>query len=202
VLGMAFENMRAVKFYGIENIVEQNTSKVRDEEGQRLTNIYIIDSLLHACFRFTPLFMILAVVLLLINFEGKFDTAMMFTVMLLLDIMLGPLQHLPHCMRGYFNASQSYKKIVRLLAFDESNVLALSETECKPELAIELKFEEARWYSGKKKDTEFKLSNVDLSMKKGEFSIVFGRIGQGKTSLLHALLNEIDTNQATLVRNV
>jgi ABC-type proline/glycine betaine transport system ATPase subunit len=35
------------------------------------------------------------------------------------------------------------------------------------------------------------LKNIDLRVKKGEFIIVIGKIGSGKSSLLHALLNEM-----------
>jgi ATP-binding cassette, subfamily C (CFTR/MRP), member 1 len=35
------------------------------------------------------------------------------------------------------------------------------------------------------------LKSIDLEVKKGEFMIIIGKIGSGKSSLLHAILNEM-----------
>jgi len=35
------------------------------------------------------------------------------------------------------------------------------------------------------------LKDIDLQIKRGEFIIIIGKIGAGKTSLLHAMLNEM-----------
>jgi ABC-type branched-subunit amino acid transport system ATPase component len=35
------------------------------------------------------------------------------------------------------------------------------------------------------------LKEIDLEVKKGEFVIIIGKIGAGKTSLLQAILNEM-----------
>jgi len=35
------------------------------------------------------------------------------------------------------------------------------------------------------------LKDINLEVKKGEFIIIIGKIGSGKSSLLHAILNEM-----------
>lgn len=81
-------------------------------------------------------------------------------------------------------ANKSVERIGNFLQLEEISPKNVGERS--PDLAVSIKNGNFKW------DDTICLKNIDLTIKKGQFVAIIGKVGSGKSSLLHAILGEIE----------
>jgi ABC-type multidrug transport system ATPase subunit len=93
------------------------------------------------------------------------------------------------------NTEVSLKEIEKFLGSEQMDISYIKKGRAKDsDIAIQIKDGNFYWGSAKEEIVEQRdchLSNINLSVRKGEFVALIGQFGSGKTSLINALLGEM-----------
>ncbi|KAM7505799.1 hypothetical protein LguiB_004703 [Lonicera macranthoides] len=179
--------MDTVKYYAWENSFE---SKVQDIRKEELT-WFRKAQLLGACNSF--ILNSIPVVVIVISFGmftllgGDLTPATAFTSLSLYAVIRYPLYVLPNIITQVVNANVSLKRLEELLLAEERTLLPNPPLEPGfPAISIKNGF--FSWESKPEKPT---LSNINLDIPNGSLVAIVGSTGEGKTSLISAMLGEL-----------
>eukprot|EP00644_Phytophthora_capsici_P009579 jgi/Phyca11/6695/fgenesh1_pm.PHYCAscaffold_13_\ len=120
---------------------------------------------------------------------NELTAAKVFTAIALFNALRDPLRDLPTVIQMFIQAKISIDRFSDYLSLDEftpTNVVR--EDPAQPDNVV-MAIQDGSF--GWTKDTPL-LSNVNLTVKKGDLVIVHGSVGSGKSSLCSALLGEMD----------
>ena len=135
-------------------------------------------------------------------------------------MLIGPLNSFPWVINGLVQAYVSIKRVQRYLNLANLNWLEyysfneLENSSSQPETIIELRNASFSWKSNAQRNEAEEadqslleaaespvLRDLNISVKRGQFIGVIGKVGAGKSSLLHAILAEIEKlNDSSRVR--
>ncbi|KAG1695175.1 hypothetical protein DVH05_020816 [Phytophthora capsici] len=121
--------------------------------------------------------------------EKSLTAAKVFTAIALFNALRDPLRDLPSVIQTCIQAKVSLDRFSEYLSLDEftpTNVIR--DDPAQPDDVV-MAIQDGSF--GWTKDTPL-LSNVNLTVKKGDLVIVHGSVGSGKSSLCSALLGEMD----------
>ncbi|KAK3198556.1 hypothetical protein Dsin_021971 [Dipteronia sinensis] len=179
--------MDTVKCYAWENSFQSKVQTVRNDELSWFRKA----SLLGACNGFV--LNSLPVVVTVVSFGlftllgGNLTPARAFTSLSLFAVLRFPLFMLPNIITQVVNANVSLKRLEDLFLAEERVLLPNPPPD--PELpAISIKNGNFSWDPKAERPT---LSNINLDIPVGSLVAVVGSTGEGKTSLISAMLGEI-----------
>ncbi|XP_022879360.1 ABC transporter C family member 2-like isoform X2 [Olea europaea var. sylvestris] len=179
--------MDIVKCYAWENSFRTKVQVVRDDElswyrkAQLLgaTNSFVLNSI--------PVLVIVISFGTFTLLGGDLTAARAFTSLSLFAVLRFPLFMLPNIITQVVNANVSLKRLEELLLSEER--VLLPNPPIEPGLpAISIKNGYFSWESKEEKPT---LSNVNLDIPIGSLVAIVGGTGEGKTSLISAMLGEL-----------
>nr|AIU41637.1 ABC transporter family protein [Hevea brasiliensis] len=179
--------MDAVKCYAWENSFQAKVQTVRDDELSWFRKA----SLLGACNGF--ILNSIPVVVTVISFGmftllgGDLTPARAFTSLSLFAVLRFPLFMLPNIITQVVNANVSLKRLEELLLAEERILLPNPPLETG-QPAISIKNGYFSWDSKAERPT---LSNVNVDIPIGSLVAIVGSTGEGKTSLISAMLGEL-----------
>ncbi|KAK9767152.1 hypothetical protein K7432_003275 [Basidiobolus ranarum] len=140
---------------------------------------------------------------------------LVFVSLSLFNLLQFPLTMLPHVISALVEASVAFGRLYKFLSSEELDNEAvqrlsysrdtrlgtvdedsanLDDEQARRKPMIQIRHGTFRW---EKDSPAATLSNVDLSCKKGELLAIVGRVGSGKSSLVSALLGEMDKSPAS-----
>ncbi|MBA0562307.1 hypothetical protein Golob_007362, partial [Gossypium lobatum] len=179
--------MDTVKCYAWENSFQSKVQNVRDDELSWFRKA----SLLGACNGF--MLNSIPVVVTVVSFGlftllgGDLTPARAFTSLSLFSVLRFPLFMLPNVITQVVNANVSLKRLEELFLTEER--VLLPNPPLDPELpAIQIRDGFFSWDSKAERPT---LSNINLDIPVGSLVAVVGSTGEGKTSLISAMLGEL-----------
>ncbi|KAH7568510.1 hypothetical protein JRO89_XS06G0008700 [Xanthoceras sorbifolium] len=179
--------MDTVKCYAWENSFQSKVQSVRNDELSWFRKA----SLLGACNGF--ILNSIPVVVTVISFGvftllgGNLTPARAFTSLSLFAVLRFPLFMLPNIITQVVNANVSLKRLEEMFLAEER--VLLPNPPLDPELpAITIKNGNFSWDPKAERPT---LSNINLDIPVGSLVAVVGSTGEGKTSLISAMLGEI-----------
>ncbi|KAL7212544.1 hypothetical protein ACSBR2_015274 [Camellia fascicularis] len=179
--------MDTVKCYAWENSFQSKVQSVRTDELAWFRKA----QLLAACNSF--ILNSIPVIVIVISFGmftllgGDLTPARAFTSLSLFAVLRFPLFMLPNIITQVVNANVSLKRLEELLLAEER--ILLPNPPIEPGLpAISIKDGYFSWDSKAEKPT---LSNINLDIAMGSLVAVVGSTGEGKTSLVSAMLGEL-----------
>ncbi|MCL7032709.1 hypothetical protein MKW94_014411, partial [Papaver nudicaule] len=179
--------MDTVKCYAWEGSFQSKIQSVRDDELSWFRKA----QLLSACNMF--ILNSIPVVVTVISFGmftllgGDLTPARAFTSLSLFAVLRFPLFMLPNLITQVVNANVSLKRLEELFLAEER--LLLPNPPLEPSLsAISIKNGTFSWDSKAEKPT---LSNINIEIPVGSLVAVVGSTGEGKTSLISAMLGEL-----------
>ncbi|KAK1381982.1 ABC-type xenobiotic transporter [Heracleum sosnowskyi] len=186
--------MDTVKCYAWESSFQSKVQNVRGEElawfwkAQLLgaCNMFILNSI--------PVIVIVVSFGLFSLLGGDLTPAKAFTSLSLFAVLRFPLFMLPNIITQAVNANVSLKRLEELLLAEER--ILLPNPPLEPGLpAVSIKNGLFSWES---KSEEVTLSDINLDIPQGSLVAIVGSTGEGKTSLVSAMLGELppvgDTN--------
>lgn len=204
--------MKIVKFNGWEKIMNDQIKKVREEEGRLLFKSFAYFNISQAIGAIIPTALSLGVFITYELYYGKkLEVAQIYELIALFNATLAPIRYF---IMGYLGRSEAIASAKRIGELTEVEPIQSLEDDPQFEtgdVSISrgcFNWEDPKYYKmfeGKKMSEEMKntyiLKNIDVSIKKGEFIAVVGKVGAGKSSLLLAMMNEMVKHRGQVRKN-
>ncbi|CAG5986479.1 unnamed protein product [Menidia menidia] len=190
--------IKILKFYSWEEAFLRRVNNLRDGELKALKTSQILHSVSLASFNSSSFLIALSVftVYVLIDNQNVLDAQKIFVSVTLINILKTPLSQLPFAMSTTMQAAVSLRRLGRFLAQDElktNNVERLPHDSDGDSLVVE------GGYFSWSEATHPCLQRIDLRVKAGSLVAVVGHVGSGKSSLLSAILGEMDRRSGSVL---
>ncbi|XP_075974899.1 multidrug resistance-associated protein 1-like isoform X2 [Anticarsia gemmatalis] len=182
--------IKVLKMYGWEPSFQDHVLKIRNKEMQELKKMAYYNSASSFIWFSTPLLvsMMSFACFVLVNDKEVLDSQRVFVALSLFNILRFPMSMLPHVLS---NVVQTYVSIKRLNKFLNSDQLDSSVINHNPDESDQIVVEEGT-FSWEDDDAEPLLQNINMHIPRGSLVAVVGAVGSGKSSLLAALLGEMN----------
>lgn len=187
-----FLSIRIIKFFAWEDNFFNDIMKIRHEEIRYLklrSLIWGLQSLIW--FTIPTLITVISFYCYTVIEKKPLTAPIAFTSLSLFTLLRSPLDQLADMTAIVIQSKVSLDRVSEFLEEDETakyEQLAHERTESSPEIG----FENASfaWNAASTKD--FRLRDLNVSFKPGMLNVIIGPTGSGKTSLLLALLGEME----------
>ncbi|KAG0375275.1 hypothetical protein BGX24_009328 [Mortierella sp. AD032] len=213
------QGIRMIKFFAWEKKIHKKIMDVRDQELRRFIRLYIINTFFTLLWFTSPILVTVMSFTSYTKLEHKqLSSSVAFTSMAIFFILRGPLNILPGSITDLLETIVSMRRIERFLNEGEIWKYSDAAKEVTPESIVQsptsfsqsvqvanaIGFTNAtfKWHTKATSNTSsdnlapsqgaFMLKNLTLSFPIGKLSLICGSTGSGKTSLLMALLREMD----------
>ncbi|KAI9172997.1 hypothetical protein H9P43_007128 [Blastocladiella emersonii ATCC 22665] len=211
LLNEVISGMKTVKLYGLEDYFKRKLVALRDTEQAALRRLWQALSVVIGVSNSTHIlvFLLTFVSYALIGPADKPLTPQrMFVSMSYLNLLLLPLNNIFNVIGAAGTAFVSYRRIGQFLAVGEIDPAAVDRSEGDNEslFAVQITDGHFQWERAAKKDDDettaddneqvdtpaaFELKGINFTLARGKLTAVVGRVGQGKSALLHAILGEM-----------
>eukprot|EP00250_Pteridium_aquilinum_P005352 c15461_g1_i1 orf=573-5420(+) len=189
-IGLMYETLGAmdiVKCYAWENSFQTKVLDVRNDELSWFRKAQLLAAVNSFFLNSIPVFVTVIAFGVYSLFEGTLTPAKAFTALSLFSVLRFPLYMFPNLITQVVNANVSLKRLQDLLLAEERELGP--NPPIVPEFpAISIKDGTFSW--DRKAETPT-LSNINLEVPVGRLVAVVGATGQGKTSLVSAILGEL-----------
>lgn len=191
-----FGSIQIVKLNAWENQFIDKIMKLRVHELSAVARLLYLGALSIFVLWASPLFVSMTSFAVYAIVMGQTLTAAkVFTAMALFNALRDPLRDLPNVISQCIQAKVSLDRMqdfLTLQEYDSTNVIR-DGSAYPADVAIDVKNGSFGWT----KDTPL-LKNISITAKKGDFIVVHGVVGSGKSSLCSALLGEMDKISGTV----
>lgn len=174
--------MRVIKLYCWENSFIQKVSGLRQREVQELSSLAKDSALVSILFASTPLFVGFATFSMHLLTGKTLKAEDVFGSLAFFGILRPVMAQLPMVLSGLIDAKISLRRISNFLFNQE--IPSRSSSGLKPG-EIKIVSGSVSWGN-----SDHALHLPDLHIQPGELILVMGSVGSGKSTFLHALLNE------------
>uniref|UniRef100_A0A673GWW1 ABC-type glutathione-S-conjugate transporter n=1 Tax=Sinocyclocheilus rhinocerous TaxID=307959 RepID=A0A673GWW1_9TELE len=172
--------IKILKFYAWENAFRERVLGYREKELNALKKSQILYSISIASFNSSTFLIAFAMfgVYVLIDEKHVLDAQKVFVSMALINILKAPLSQLPFAMSTTMQAVVSLKRLGKFLCQDE---LKLDSVERAP------------YHPGEYDNLAMvNFCRINVKVQRGSLVAVVGHVGSGKSSLLSAMLGEME----------
>uniref|UniRef100_A0A7N0T3S0 ABC-type xenobiotic transporter n=1 Tax=Kalanchoe fedtschenkoi TaxID=63787 RepID=A0A7N0T3S0_KALFE len=179
--------MDTVKCYAWETSFQSKIQSVRNEELSWFRKSSMLGALNSFILNTIPVLVTVVSFGVFTLLGGDLTPARAFTSLSLFSVLRFPLFMLPNVITQVVNARVSVNRLEELLLAEER--VLLPNPPLEPGLpAISIKNGNFAWESKVERPT---LSNINLDIQAGSFVAIVGSTGEGKTSLISAMLGEL-----------
>ncbi|XP_069744034.1 ATP-binding cassette sub-family C member 10 isoform X2 [Narcine bancroftii] len=196
--------MRLIKFYTWEDHFIEKVDNYRKKELHHLRIIKYLDAVCVYMWAALPVVISFVTFVTYILMGHQLTAAKVFTVLALVGMLIMPLNNFPWVLNGMLQAKVSLDRIQQFLLLSDQNLRTYYRAG-RPEnlnLAVELHNATFSWTTNEtsgdlnNQETEhvgsLMLSNLNLTLKKGQLIGIVGKVGCGKSSLLAAIMGELN----------
>nr|XP_028966066.1 ABC transporter C family member 2-like [Malus domestica] len=190
--------MDTVKCYAWETSFQHRVQSIRNDELSRFRKAQLLSSFNSFILNSIPVFVTLTSFGVFTALGGELTPARAFTSLSLFAVLRFPLIMLPSLLSQIVNANVSLQRLEELFLTEER--ILVPNLPLEPGLpAISIKDGYFSWDSEAENPT---LSNINLDIPVGSLVAVVGGTGEGKTSLVSAMLGELPprTDASVVVR--
>ncbi|XP_016383055.1 multidrug resistance-associated protein 1-like isoform X2 [Sinocyclocheilus rhinocerous] len=183
--------IKILKFYAWENAFRERVLGYREKELNALKKSQILYSISIASFNSSTFLIAFAMfgVYVLIDEKHVLDAEKVFVSMALINILKAPLSQLPFAMSTTMQALVSLKRLGKFLCQDELKLDSVERTPYHPDVdGVVIDNGTFSW----SKDSTPCLRRIDVKVQRGSLVAVVGHVGSGKSSLLSAMLGEME----------
>lgn len=191
-LNETLQSIRIIKFFAWEDNFFEDIMNLRNQELQKLRRRCIMWVLSSTIWLLTPTLITVFSFYCYIMIEGKPLTApVAFTALSLFTLLRAPLDQLADMTALVIQSKVSLDRVGDFL--DEVETSKYDQLTAKPSAdSPSIGFENATFAWNKSDVNSFKLRDINVAFKEEKLNVIFGPTGSGKTSLLLALLGEMD----------
>ncbi|KAL6198463.1 hypothetical protein ACLB2K_028252 [Fragaria x ananassa] len=179
--------MDTVKCYAWETSFQQRVQSIRNDELSRFRKAQLLSALNSFILNSIPVVVTVTSFGVFTFLGGELTPARAFTSLSLFAVLRFPLNMLPNLLSQVVNANVSLQRLEELFLTEER--ILVPNLPLEPGLpAISIQDGHFSWNSKAEKPT---LSNINLDIRVGSLVAVVGGTGEGKTSLVSAMLGEL-----------
>ncbi|XP_066990041.1 multidrug resistance-associated protein 1-like [Macrobrachium rosenbergii] len=193
--------IKVLKLYAWEVAFGKRVELVRKEEIASLRRKAYLEAAVSFIWLTTPYLVALSTftTYLLISDKNVLDAQTVFVSISLYNIMQSPLQQLPSVLAQCIQAKVSLERLDQFFHASEVDCLAVQKDDSKT-YAVAVKGGNFTWDSGDCSDG-WRLKSIDLEIGHGQLVAVIGPVGAGKSSLISALLGDINKRSGSVIMN-
>uniref|UniRef100_A0A9J7XB22 ABC-type glutathione-S-conjugate transporter n=1 Tax=Cyprinus carpio carpio TaxID=630221 RepID=A0A9J7XB22_CYPCA len=183
--------IKILKFYAWENAFRERILGCREKELNALKKSQILYSISIASFNSSTFLIAFAMfgVYVLIDENHVLDAQKVFVSMALINILKAPLSQLPFAMSTTMQALVSLRRLGKFLCQDELKLGSVGRAPYHPDVdAVVIDNGSFIW----SKDSTPCLRGINVEVQRGSLVAVVGHVGSGKSSLLSAMLGEME----------
>ncbi|XP_059413452.1 multidrug resistance-associated protein 1 [Carassius carassius] len=183
--------IKILKFYAWENAFRERVIGYREKELNALKKSQILYSISIASFNSSTFLIAFAMfgVYVLIDEKHVLDAQKVFVSMALINILKAPLSQLPFAMSTTMQAVVSLKRLGKFLCQDELKLDSVDRAPYHPDIdGVVIDNGTFSW----SKDSTPCLRRINVKGQRGSLVAVVGHVGSGKSSLLSAMLGEME----------
>ncbi|XP_003198194.2 multidrug resistance-associated protein 1 isoform X1 [Danio rerio] len=183
--------IKILKFYAWEKAFRERVLGYREKELNALKKSQILYSVSIASFNSSTLLIAFAMfgVYVLIDDKHVLDAQKIFVSMALINILKAPLSQLPIAMSTTMQVVVSLKRLGTFLDQDELKLDSVQRVPYNPNIeSVVINNGTFSW----SKDSTPCLRRINVKVQRGSLVAVVGHVGSGKSSLLSAMLGEME----------
>ncbi|TSK14589.1 Canalicular multispecific organic anion transporter 2 [Bagarius yarrelli] len=182
--------MKVLKLYAWEPSFKEKVLQIRQKELNVLRKSSYLSALSVMAWTSAPFLVALTTFAVYVNVDKNnvLDAEKAFVSLSLFNILRFPLNMLPQVISSIMQASVSLKRIQEFLSHDELDRESVDRKPASSEYAVTVVNGKFSWA---KKDPPA-LQNINVMVPQGSVLAVVGHVGCGKTSLVSALLGEME----------
>ncbi|XP_042578206.1 multidrug resistance-associated protein 1-like isoform X2 [Cyprinus carpio] len=183
--------IKILKFYAWENAFRERILGCREKELNALKKSQILYSISIASFNSSTFLIAFAMfgVYVLIDENHVLDAQKVFVSMALINILKAPLSQLPFAMSTTMQALVSLRRLGKFLCQDELKLDSVERAPYHPDVdAVVIDNGSFIW----SKESTPCLRGINVEVQRGSLVAVVGHVGSGKSSLLSAMLGEME----------
>lgn len=184
----ALNNMRVIKFQAWEEHFENRISNFRGMEFKWLSKFTYLSTYNLITLGSIPALISALTFAVAVMSDASFTASSVFTILTILRILQEPIRTFPQALISITQGFVSLNRLDHFMASKELNLKCVEREEgCDGKTAVEVKDGVFSW----EEEGEVALKGVNFKIKKGELAAIVGTVGSGKSSLLAAVLGEL-----------
>ncbi|XP_028632028.1 canalicular multispecific organic anion transporter 1 [Grammomys surdaster] len=189
IMNEILSGIKILKYFAWEPSFKEQVNSIRKKELQNLLRFGQLQALLIFILHLTPILVsvITFSVYILVDSNNVLDAEKAFTSITLFNILRFPLSMLPMVISSILQASVSIERLEKYLGGDDLDTSAIRHV-CNFDKAVQFSDASFTW----DRDLEATIQNVNLDIKPGQLVAVVGSVGSGKSSLISAMLGEME----------
>ncbi|XP_044034331.1 ATP-binding cassette sub-family C member 3 isoform X5 [Siniperca chuatsi] len=182
--------IKVLKLYAWENSFKEKVLAIRQKELNVLRKTAYLGALSTMAWTSAPFLVALTTfaVYVTVDENNVLDAERAFVSLSLFNILRFPLNMLPQVISSIVQASVSLKRIQSFLSHDELDPNSVDRTSTATEFSVTVVNGKFTWA----KEDPPVLHNINVMVPQGSLLAVVGHVGCGKSSLISALLGEME----------
>ncbi|XP_043085931.1 ATP-binding cassette sub-family C member 3 isoform X2 [Puntigrus tetrazona] len=188
--------IKVLKLYAWEVSFKEKILQIRQKELNVLRKTAYLSALSTMAWTSAPFMVALTTFAVYVTADDKhvLDAEKAFVSLSLFNILRFPLNMLPQVISSIVQASVSLKRIQDFLSHDELDPESVDRRNNASEYAVSVVNGKFSWA----KQDQATLDNINVMVPQGSLLAVVGHVGCGKTSLVSALLGEMEKQEGQI----
>lgn len=193
--------IKVLKLYAWEVSFAAQVDSIRNSEIKVMKKIAFIQALLSFVFSTTPYFVTLVsfTTFVMVSEENTLDVQNTFVAIALINILNVPLTILPNTVAHCIQANVSMKRLGKYFNLANIDIDAIKEDK-EEDSAVAVYGGHFSW-GDLKNEEHWKLKDIDMTVADKSLVAVVGSVGAGKSSIVSALLGEMQKENGRVIVN-
>ncbi|GAB1302447.1 ATP-binding cassette sub-family C member 2 [Apodemus speciosus] len=189
IMNEILSGIKILKYFAWEPSFKEQVHDIRKKELKNLLRFGQLQAVLIFILHLTPILVsvITFSVYVLVDSNNVLDAEKAFTSITLFNILRFPLSMFPMVISSILQASVSVDRLERYLGGDDLDSSAIHHVS-NFDKAVQFSDASFTW----DRDLEATIQDVNLDIKPGQLVAVVGTVGSGKSSLISAMLGEME----------
>ena len=210
IMSELLSGIRVIKYFNWEPVFSDKVNTARTTELRHLAGRKYLDALCVYLWATTPVFISVLTFVTYVMLGNTLTAAKVFTSVALFAMLTGPLNAFPWVLNGLVEAMVSIRRLEQFFALPEFNselyftkmydISGVKPTDDSDVVIKDCYFSHGQGPNSDQLVTPV-LKNISLSIKCGDLVGVIGPVGAGKSSLLDALLGEMQRTEGQIAVN-
>uniref|UniRef100_H0VI28 ATP binding cassette subfamily C member 2 n=1 Tax=Cavia porcellus TaxID=10141 RepID=H0VI28_CAVPO len=189
VMNEILSGMKILKYFAWEPSFKDQVNSIRKKELKNLLNFGQLQTLTVFFLQLTPILVSVTTfsVYVLVDSNNVLDAEKAFTSITLFNILRFPLTMLPMVISSVLQATVSVSRLEKYLGGDDLDTSAIRRVS-NFDKAVQFSEASFTW----DRDVEATIQDVNLDIMPGQLVAIVGTVGSGKSSLISAMLGEME----------
>jgi len=202
VTNEVLNGMKALKMYAWEINYQERLANIREKELTQLKKAAWLNAFISFTFVCAPFLVsfVTFAVYVLIDEKNVLTAEKTFVSLSLFHLMRFPLLMLPNVISSLIQATVSIKRLRNFLCNDEIDLKAVERSSSQHNNSNAIKIVDAN-FKWSKDDNDDILKDVSIEVKRGKLVAIVGQVGCGKSSLISAILGDMEKQKGSVSVN-